>query len=103
MGAFTYFKSQGTVGTQGSSEIVQGVYVRVGFVLVTIWLAYPQLATLKNKFSVFVLAVVLILLMVVATRPQLFPITAIVAVVCLLINGGLRRLIRASKEDGRPK
>ena len=88
-----------TVGSETSSDLTAGINVRVGCVLIAIWLAYPQLSTLRNRLSVVVIVVLLLLLLVIAARPQLFPIAAVAALGALMINGALRRLSRASKND----
>ena len=86
IGALLY--AQGTPETQNRS----GILVRVGLMLFIIWIAYPQLETLKNRLSMFVIGIILFLLVIVAARPQIFPIAAIAALGTVMLNGFLRRM-----------
>ena len=82
---------------QDSSQAAAGILVRVGFLLATIWLAWPQFESLKNKASVLVLMAVFAMLLIVAIRPRLFPIAAALLVGGLFVNGALRRFASSKK------
>ncbi len=77
--------------------VPSGICSRVGFLLFSIWLAFPQLETLKSKMSMVVLSLIIILLLVTAIRPQLFAIAFAVAVGGFFLNGIIRRFSKAKK------
>ena len=79
-------------GTTADSQIYAGIFVRVGSMLAVLWLAYHQLATLKNRLSLFTIGLIVLLLLLVAARPRIFPIAVAVAVFTIFLNGLLRRL-----------
>ena len=74
------------------SQTYSGILIRVGCMLGALWLAFPQLASLRNRFSMVTLAVMVLLLLLVAARPRIFPIAAAVAIATILLNGLLRKL-----------
>jgi len=77
----------------GSSPVGwAGVLVRVGLMFGAIWIAWPQLESLRTRISSLILGTVLFLLMLVAIRPRIFPIAAAAALAMFLINGVIRRL-----------
>lgn len=67
-------------------NISTGIAVRVGLLLGVIWLAMPQLEGLKSKISAMVWTGVLLILIVAAFRPRLFPVMAGVLAVGLALN-----------------
>ena len=74
------------------SQTYSGILVRLGLMLAALWLAYSQLESLKNRFSMFTLGLVLFMLVLVAARPRVFPIAAGIALGTILLNGLLRKL-----------
>ncbi len=79
-------------GTTADSQIYAGIFVRVGSMLAVLWLAYHQLATLKNRLSLFTIGAIVLLLLLVAARPRIFPIAAGITLAVILLNGFIRRL-----------
>ena len=74
------------------SQTYSGILIRVGCMLGALWLAFPQLASLRNRFSILTMGVMVLLLLLVAARPRIFPIAAAVAIATILLNGLLRKL-----------
>lgn len=79
-----------------------GILVRVGVLLSVIWLAMPQLEPLKAKLSTFVLLVTLLLLVVVAARPNWFRIAAGILAVTLIVNWALKLISRMAATQNKP-
>lgn len=71
-----------------------GILVRVGVLLSVIWLAMPQLEQLKTKISTLVLLVLLLSLILIAARPNLFRVAAGIFAVTLVANWALKWLGR---------
>jgi hypothetical protein len=90
VGGALYFLSS------GESSITTGLLVRVGALLGVIWLAMPQLETLKTKISTVAFFVVLLILIVAATKPKLFPIISGILAISLTLNWALRWLSQFS-------
>ena len=86
------------VSGEDSRQAMAGILSRVGFLMSTIWLAWPQLETLKKRSSIAVLLGIVAVLLVVAIRPRLFPIAAVLIVGGLFINGAMRRFASAKKK-----
>ena len=78
-------------------QAMAGILTRVGFLMATIWLAWPQLEALKNRVSVSILIGIIAVLTVVAIRPRLFPIAFGIAVACFFINGIMRRFATSKR------
>ena len=68
-----------------------GILVRVGVVLCVTAIAFPQIHVLRGRTSILVISIAFVLLLVVAARPKLFPISFVIALAVILANGILRR------------
>lgn len=71
-----------------------GILVRVGFLLSVIWLAMPQLEPLKARLSTFAMLSTLLVLVILAARPNWFRIAAGIVAVALAVNAALRFISR---------
>ncbi len=78
-----------------------GMLIRIGLVLGATWLALPQLETLKSKLSVFALLIAVLLLVIAASRPNIFRIVAGVVAAGLAANWGLRWLATIKGKPNR--
>lgn len=78
--------------SDGSSIAWAGVLVRAGLMFAAIWIAWPQIESLRNRMSALVLGTILFLLLLVAARPRIFPLAAGAALAIIMISGILRRL-----------
>jgi hypothetical protein len=65
-------------------------------------LAMPQLEPLKAKLSTFALLVTLLLLVVVAARPNWFRIAAGILAVTLFVNWALKLISRMAATKNKP-
>jgi len=81
------------------NQIYAGIFMRVGFMLLVLWLAYHQLETFRKRTSWMTLGMLVLSLLLVAARPRIFPIAAGIALGSILLNGLLRKL--AGKSPGR--
>ncbi len=72
------------------NTFLTAVLVRVGALLCVIWLAWPQLEAVKTRIPGFVLLALLLMLIVVAVRPNLFRVIAGVLAVGLALSGLLK-------------
>ena len=81
-----------------SRQVLAGILSRVGFLLLSIWLAWPQLHTLKNRASMAVLGMIFAMLLLVAVRPKLFPIAFVAVIAGIFLNGIMRRFASSKKE-----
>ena len=78
-----------------------GMLIRIGLVLGAIWLALPQLETLKSRLSVVALLIALLVLVIAASRPNIFRIVAGVVAAGLAVNWGLRWLATIKGKPNR--
>ncbi len=78
-----------------------GMLIRIGLVMGAIWLALPQLETFKSKISVVALLIALLLLVMAASRPNIFRIAAGVVAVGLTLNWALRWLASIKGKPNR--
>ena len=85
-------------GDATDNQFYAGIFMRLGFMLLVLWLSYHQLESLKNRTSWLTLAVLVFFLLLVAARPRIFPIAAAIALGSILLNGLLRKL--AGKSTG---
>ena len=79
-----------------------GILVRVGVLLGVICLAMPQLEPLKAKLSTIALLVTVLLLVVVAARPNWFRIVAGILAVTLIVNWALKLISRVASTPNEP-
>ncbi len=77
-----------------SPSLRDGILVRVGLLLCVTWLALPQLKTMKTRIPGYLLVIVLILLIIVAARPKIFPILAGLLAVSLSLSWALKWVSR---------
>jgi len=98
IGGWMYFF--GPENPSPSAAATTGVLVRVGSLLGVIWLAMPQLKSMKTKFSLIAFLVLLVILIIAATRPKIFPIIAGLLAISLSLNWVLSWL---SQFSGTPK
>jgi hypothetical protein len=71
-------------------NLTTGILVRVGLLLGVIWLAMPQLESMRTKISTVVLLVIVLLLVLVAVRPNLFKVISGVLAISLALNWVLK-------------
>ena len=81
-----------------------GMMVRIGALLGVIWLAYPQLETLKNKLDgrvpSILIATVLVCLAIIAARPKLGTVVITVVTIAVGVSGALKWMTKMA--DGQP-
>jgi hypothetical protein len=82
------------LGSDSSPQLRDGILVRVGLLLCVTWLALPQLETIKTRIPGYLLLVVLVLLVILAVRPKIFPILAGLLAVSLTLSWGLKWVSR---------
>ncbi len=80
-----------------------GILVRVGLLLSVIWLALPQLEQLKTRLSGMLLLGILLLLVVVAARPNLSRVAAGILAITLAANWILKWLSRFTHDQANRK
>lgn len=81
---------------RGEAVASVGVCSRVGFLMLAIWLAYPQLESLKSRMSMTILSIVVGLLLIVAVRPKFFVAAALIAVGGFFLNAIIRRFSKST-------
>lgn len=81
-----------------SAAGMQGILVRLGLVLSAIWLAMPQLKRLTMFQSVGAVAIVGAMILIAASRPNVFRIAGILLGVGLAINWALKWLSLVDKK-----
>ncbi len=86
------------VAGESSQQAVAGILSRVGFLLATIWLAWPQLESLKKRSSIAIMIGIVGILLVVAIRPRLFPIAALLIVGSIFLNAAMRRFSSSKRK-----
>jgi hypothetical protein len=72
----------------------QGILVRLGLVLATIWLAFPQLGKLTLLQSAGAMLIMAALIVLAASRPNIFRVAATILLAGLAINWGLTWISR---------
>jgi hypothetical protein len=79
---------------EGSDQnrMFAGVIARVGVMMGIVSIALPQLKTPRNRISAFLIAILVVLLIVAAARPKLFPLLLVISLAVIFVNGILRRL-----------
>ena len=82
----TYFST----GITDENAVFLGVCSKVGFVLLTIFLAWPSLGGFIEKAPTMVNGIVLAALVFVAFRPRLMPLLVGGIVITLIVHFGLR-------------
>lgn len=95
--AIAFLAAGGYVYFFGNNLPIAGIFSRVGFLLLVIWLAYPQLDALKSRLSFGLLLMLLAALVVIAIRPRLVILAVGLLVVGFLVNGALRRLASSKR------
>ena len=80
-----------------------GILVRVGVLLSVIWLALPQMEQLKTRLSGFLLLGIMLLLVVVAARPNLSRVAAGILAITLAVNWVLKWLSRFTNDNKNGK
>lgn len=68
-----------------------GIFIRVGMLLSTIWLAWPQFDSLKNRASFKFLVAVLGFLLLIAIKPKWAIFAGPILVAGFFLNAFLRR------------
>lgn len=71
-----------------------GVFMRVGTVLLTLFLAWPTLARLKGTVPNTAVVLLLVVVAVIAIRPRLFPVAVGLVALGIAIHLGLRFISR---------
>lgn len=83
-----------------SASGLQGIMVRIGLVLSTIWLAMPQLGKLSMFQSAGAVVIVGAMILLAASRPNVFRLAGILLVVGLAINWALKWISLIEKKRG---
>ncbi len=81
-------------GRAEANYVMTSVLVRVGLVLFTISLAWPTLVHLSGRIPVIVIAMVVGGIVIIAIRPRLLPIIAVLVVAGLAVHFILRGVSR---------
>lgn len=89
----------------GATQPLFAIMLRVGFGLFAIWLALPQLLRGEWRASLLVIGGLLALLVLLASRPRLFPIIGGILLLAGLVQLSLRYLSRmlGSSQGFRPR
>ncbi len=71
------------------TEMASGMSVRIGVVMASLWLAWPQLVVLRAKVPTWLLWAIVGILLTICVRPKLLPVVviAIIALVALHLLG----------------
>lgn len=75
-------------------QFLQGVLVRVGIVLATVFLAWPTLERLSGRLPAAVVAAAAGGILLVAIRPRLLLVATVLALAIVIVHFGLRSLSR---------
>ena len=86
---------------QESDPFVEAMLIRVGAVLGVIWLAYPQLESIKGRLPAILVALALICVIVLAARPSLGRIVISVVTVAVAVGGIMKWMSKMA--DGNPR
>lgn len=86
--------------SQPESDLVAGMMVRIGAMLGVIWLAFPQLESLKGRLPAILIASALICLAVAAAKPSLGRVFIVVVTVAISVGGILKWMSKMA--DGNP-
>ena len=70
-----------------ANPIVVGMMIRVGAMLGVIWLAFPQLESLKGRLPTILIAVAFVCLAVAAAKPSLGRVLITVVTVAISVGG----------------
>lgn len=70
------------------------IVLRVGLILLVIWLAWPQLTGGAWKFSLLVASLAIGLIVLTAARPRLLPVILAVIVIAAILNLAFRQVIK---------
>jgi hypothetical protein len=94
-------------GRAGIDSALMSVLVRVGIVLLTIFVAWPTLAKLQGRLPAIVTVTLLVAILFVAIRPKLLPIAIALVVAILVVHFGFRIAARqfgagSDTPQGRP-
>lgn len=85
----------------GSTQPLFAIMLRVGFGLFAIWLALPQLLRGEWRASLLVIVGLLALLVLLASRPRLFPIIGGILLLAGLVQLTLRYISRMLGATGK--
>ncbi len=83
VGGVLYFSSP-------DEPVWAAILIRVGAILGVTWLAMPQLESVSGRLSSIAFLVVLLVLIVAATKPNIFKVVAGVAAVAMALNWVLK-------------
>lgn len=86
----------------GATQPLFAIMLRVGFGLFAIWLALPQLLRGEWRASLMVIVGLLALLVLLASRPRLFPIIGAILLLAGLVQLTLRYISRMLGTTARP-
>lgn len=85
----------------GATQPLFAIMLRVGFGLFAIWLALPQLLRGEWRASLLVIVGLLALLVLLASRPRLFPIVGGILILAGLVQLTLRYISRMLGTTGK--
>ena len=86
-----------------ANPVAVGMMVRIGAMLAVIWLAYPQLESLKGRLPSVLIAGALICLAIAAAKPSLGRVVITVVTVAVSVGGLLKWMSKLTGEDPRRK
>jgi hypothetical protein len=83
------------------NPVVPGMMVRIGALFGVIWLAFPQLQSLKGRIPTILIALAMISIAIAAAKPKLGGIVITIVTIGVAVGGVLRWLSRVA--DNAPK
>lgn len=84
-----------------SQPFVEAMLIRVGAVLGVIWLAYPQLESIKGRLPAILVALALICVIILAARPSLGRIVISVVAVAVAVGGVMKWMSKMADDNPR--
>ena len=79
------------LSNEGDNNSFSGVFMKVGFMLAAVWLAYPKLIRKDSQNAVTTVVVLLGVLVLFAARPRVAVGACVIGAVALAINWALKR------------
>lgn len=82
---------------QPDAQGFAGMAIRVGCLLAVIWLAFDQIMDLKSRLPVILIAIALVCLLLIASKPNIGRLLISLVAIGFAVNGALRWLSKMAK------
>jgi hypothetical protein len=82
-----------------ANPLAVGLLIRIGALLGVIWLAYPQLESLKGRLPSALIAVAMICLAVAAARPRLGSLLITIVTIAVSVGATLKWMSKLADND----